>query len=135
MGNIWKLVRNPDRSICLAHIYEEEPTIIEITPTRRVLNELIWGFIKMLFIAQLLTIMAFAETIVFPPVPISMLAFSGGVLATRNGEYTQMFMLLHKLYSMVVMTYSILFKDVCMFFVSVTYLVTYTIYFVSLSCS
>lgn len=89
----------------------------------------------MLFIAQLLTIMAFAETIVFPPAPVSMLAFSGSVLVTGNGEYTQFVMLLHKLYSMVVMTYSILFKDVCMFFVSVTYLVTYTIYFISLSCS
>jgi hypothetical protein len=135
MGNIWKLVRNPDRSICLAHIYEEEPTIIEITPTRSVLNELIWSFIKMLFIAQLLTIMAFAETIVFLPASVLMLAFSGSVLVTGNGEYTQFVVLLHKLYSMVVMTYSILFKDVCMFFVSVTYLVTYTIYFISLSCS
>ena len=128
-------MRNPDRSICLAHIYEEEPTIIEITPTRRVLNEMIWGFIKTLFIAQLLTIMAFAETIVFPPAPVSMLAFSGGVLATHNGEYTQLVMFLHKLYSMVVMTYSIIFKDVCMFFISATYVVTYTIYFISLSCS
>ena len=135
MGNIWKLVHNPDKSICLAHIYEEEPTIIEITPTRRILNELIWGFIKMLFVVQLLVVMAFAETIVFPVVPITTLAFSGGVLATGNGEYTQIGVLIHKLHSVIVMTYSIIFKDVCMFFISATYLVTYTIYFISLSCS
>ena len=89
----------------------------------------------MLFVAQLLTVMAFAETIVFPVVPITTLTFSGGVLATGNGEYTQIAVLIHKLHSVVVMTYSILFKDTCMFFISATYLVTYTIYFISLSCS
>ena len=133
MGNIWKLVHNPDKSICLGHIYEEEPTIIEITPTYRVLNGSVWFFIKMLFIAQLLAIMSFAHTIVFTVVPIYMLAFSGVVLATNNGEYTQMAVLLHKLYSMTVMAYSILFKDMCMLCISVAYVVTYTVYFISLS--
>ena len=133
MGNIWKLVRNPDKSICLGHIYEEEPTIIEITPTPCVFNEWIWTFLKMLFIAQLFVIMAFAETFVFQVVPISTLAFSSGVLATGNGKYTQIAALLHKLQCMIVMTYSILFKDTCMLFISITYLVTYTVYFISLS--
>ena len=131
MGNIWKAVYNPDKSICLGHRYEEEATIIEIVPTR-VCNERVWSFIQMLFIAQFMTILAFTETFVFPVVPVTSLAFSVGVLSTSNGEYVQTIMVLHKLYCVLTIAYSILFRDICMLVISATYLVTYTVYFISL---
>ena len=133
MVNIWKAVHNPDKSICLAHRYEEDVTVLEITPSK-VWNERVWSFIQFLFVCQFMTILAFAGTFEFPVVPVTSLSFSVGVLSTSNGEYVQMLILLHTLYCSIALAYSILFGDVCMFAVSIAYIVTYVAYFISLNC-
>jgi len=97
-------------------------------------NERVWSFIQFLFVCQFMTILAFAGTFEFPVVPVTSLSFSVGVLSTSNGEYVQMLILLHTLYCSIALAYSILFGDVCMFAVSIAYIVTYVAYFISLNC-
>jgi hypothetical protein len=122
MGNIWHVVTHPDKSVCLGHIYEEDMTVIEFTPSK-VWEKRMWSFLTFLFICHFLTILAFSHTFAFVAAPLINLTFALVVLSAK----TPVAIIVHILYSIIINVYAITFRDYYMFCVSTTYIITYSI--------
>ena len=122
MGNIWHVVTHPDKSVCLGHIYEEDMTVIEFTPSK-VWEKRMWSFLLFLFICHFFTILAFSHTFVIVVAPLTNFTLALVVLSAKKSVVT----FIHFLYSFMINVYSILYHDLYMFCVSTAYIITYSI--------
>lgn len=122
MRDVWYLVTNPDRSLCLAKGQEDvEPIITH--PRAHCFHDNAWQCVKLMVMIHFFTMFIFLSDIV----QAVNFVLSVMVVCTDNGKYTLPCMCAHIMFNSVLIPTSVLYNYIYSVCISTMYTVVYCI--------
>ena len=131
--DIWRYVRHPDNSLALAHIYDENFEIaVELIPrpdpTRGLfLKPEAWNWNVRLTLLHFFALLGCAHFVIFPYISFFHLALSLGVGSSMNGQYAPIAFFMNYMFSLSILSFALMFKELYSLIVSLTYIIVYSI--------
>jgi hypothetical protein len=122
MQDVWYLVTNPDRSLCLAK--GQEPIITHTTqPGVKCFHDSAWQFVKLMAIIHFFTMVVFLSDIV----QVINFVLSVIVVCTDNRKYTLPYVGGHLMFNSTLIPMSILYNYIYSVCISTMYTILYCI--------
>ena len=126
MGNVWRLVIRPDRSVCVAKRHIEDETIVEIIPRRPPTHEK--GVVSSLCTLQFLCLITFSgKNLIQAWLMFINLGFTLVVMYYISIIHV---MLIHSIYTFALLGYGIIMSDIYMMIMASTYNIVYGYYII-----